>query len=531
MFSSGWMIAVTYLEWIRWVATGRLRCSDRVTWVSGAEDQAGFDALMDRASDLNVGDDHGYVLAGFCQGAPLRFEPAQSGAGLGTVWMPIDVVASFYPLSERGKRLLEADAVRANVRLEEPHFEARWADWQRRRRGDLARQRAAMLCKALNLAAVVADDSVPESVLGILSGLIAPPNAERAESLRGSISYGWALSFAVFSELAGPGARQEFSKRFGLGNLLTGMERAYAPGKPVMQSPAIPAALEMTRHLKEACGVDLPVVLVAVVLHYRHFLTTDRPVSLEALLEDLTALGVRYGPKIAALAAQSVATAMDDAAVTTLMYQAMPEAFPALTHTRPRHTLDIGARIAALKVVHPEDSDGCAVESVSLPQGAAEGARSPEEKNPDLGSDAAVNDSSPTTTKLGEVPGSMPLCIAVAQEVPKDVAATDLLTDVAVAIAESPQSLAEDANEVASASTPSSDVEAVLPPISTQAASQPTGLAEECAVMQLAGGVERSELEANSMPDLGMGTSTRRKKKKLPTDEAQVDLEIDGEDT
>ena len=56
-------VAISYLEWIRWVATGWFRCADRVVWIEGPEDQQGMDALMDRSPDLQVADDQGYVIA------------------------------------------------------------------------------------------------------------------------------------------------------------------------------------------------------------------------------------------------------------------------------------------------------------------------------------------------------------------------------------------------------------------------------------------------------------------------------------
>ena len=81
------------------------------------------------------------------------------------------------------------------------------------------------------------------------------------------------------------------------------------------------------------------------MLHYQHLLTSDRPVSLESMLEDLFELGADGGVELAALAAYVIASFMDDGAVSTLMYQAKPASFLAMKPTRLPVSIDVGGRI------------------------------------------------------------------------------------------------------------------------------------------------------------------------------------------
>jgi hypothetical protein len=506
MHSAGWMIAVSYLEWIRWVATSRLRSANRVTWVQGVDDQAGFDALMDRAPDLNVEDDHSYVLAVFSEGAPQRFEPAQAGAGLGAVWMPIDVVASFHPLSERGQRLLEADALRASVRLGEPRFEARWTYWQGRRRRELALHRAQMLCKALNLPQATSGGPVSEAVLGILSGEVPPPNADKAERLRGSMAYAWALGFGVFSQLAGEAAKKEFSARFKLPTLLLSMERDYAPGKPVMQSPAIPASQEMTRHLREACQVEAPVSLIAVVLHYSHLFLTSRHVSLESLLEDLTTLGVESGLGIAALAVESVAMAMDDTAATTLMYQATPESFPALSHARQSYSLDIGARVAAHMPQETANPKRVAESPATSTSGSTGETVKPEETDSGQRTTVSAVSTSPTEEAIGSA-GLAIIQNAAALDEPREP--TDEIGDTKASDPVDESNTEETTQSAGAAASGATLEEEVHPPVSAHT-------------------TDRVEPAAAVRPNENLHNETLTGKKKNPGAEVQAELDIGG---
>lgn len=351
MRTVGWMIAVSYLEWLRWVATSRLRSSGRVAFVRDDEDQTGFDCLMNRGPDLNIKEENGFVLAKLCGNISGRNQPVRPGAGLDEVWLSIETVESFYPVTDRGRRLLEADATRARVILGDPVFEKLWTSWQKRRLQEQTMQRSEMLCRALNLHAH-SSSSVPVDVLDILSGESALPETDRVRRFLGSSAYGWARSFTLFRRLAGDRMIEDFSKRLNLSQTLIDLDKQYPIEKPVMLSPVLPVTHEMSKYLR-AHGFTVSVALSAVVFHYRSLLETGRSISVEALLQDITLLGVEEGISISALAANCIAMAMDDAAVSALLYQSAPKHFCALENTDPPCNLNIPFRVAERSSAFP----------------------------------------------------------------------------------------------------------------------------------------------------------------------------------
>jgi hypothetical protein len=328
---------------------------------------------MDRAPDLNIEDDNGFVLAGFSEEDVRQLEPAPTGDGLGAVWIPIAAVQTFFPVSERAGRLLEADASRASAELGNPIFDRLWQHWRARRQRELINQRGRMLCKAFNLPHQGSDKVVPEAVYDLLMGLSCAPNTDKAERLRGSSTYGWALSIGIFGEYAGEDAKQELTDKLSLRESLASVGRHYTADKPVTRSPILSAGQQLTSYLRERYHASPSVVLIAVVLHYRHLFETDRSVSLESLLEDLAFVGDSEGLAAAGLAAQAIAGSMSDAAVTTLLYQSAPQEFRTLKHAAPPYPLDVSIRVKARQPIEPQNS------THSLPQDTAAPDSSPSE--------------------------------------------------------------------------------------------------------------------------------------------------------
>ncbi len=342
MISAGFMVAITYLEWIRWVAIGSLRFNNRIVRVKSVDDQIGFDGLMNSAPELDIEDDNNYVLV--LLGNEIRDDSFQLGAGLGAVHLPISAAKAFIPLTERAYRLLEADAARAAVKLEQPVFAPVWEQWLANRRAELRTHRSLLFCKALGLPTPTSYPALPETLESILRGDMQSPAAEKASRLKGSSTYAWALAFGIFGEAVGEEIKVDFSERLKVAALIKETERSYPPNKPQMLSPLVPVAVEMEAFLDSVGYADFPLCLIALVLHYQHLLSTDRPVDLGALLEDLRQLAARGGDRHASIAASFVAQAMENSAVTTLLYQSAPDHFPSLQPASAAYDLRIATK-------------------------------------------------------------------------------------------------------------------------------------------------------------------------------------------
>jgi len=325
-------VAVSYLEWIRWVATGWFRCADRIVWVHGADDQSGIDALLDRTPDLQVSDDQGYVIACLRTDSLISGRVSGRERSVGHLWLSVAAVSSFHPLSIRGARLLEADAERAAVRLGEPLFEKAWADWRDLRLEDEAHWRGLSLCAAFGLDNPVLDET-SNQVNDILAGRKAAPNAAkvREDAIDGTRALGWAsaMSIAVMDSDV-RAAFNETSEFGGVKSLIKSLRNDFDLGCPLLDDEKTVTFVRGVDEVLRKLGARvLPLDLMATVLHYRSLATSGRQLTLDALVEDLVAIALE-DPHHASLAAYFIGRSMENVAVTTLLYQSEPASYSAL---------------------------------------------------------------------------------------------------------------------------------------------------------------------------------------------------------
>lgn len=341
-------VAVSYLEWIRWIATGWFRCSDRVVWVDGTDDQQGVDALMDRTPDLQVSDDQGYLIA--CLKPDALRSGRQNGRerSVGHLWLKMAAVSSFHPLSLRGMRLLEADADRAAVQLGQPIFEKAWSDWRDRQIENEAHWRGLSLCTALGLHAP--DFSkVPFAVYEILSGASQAPNAvkSRDNSLEGTRAFGWAAALSV--ALLEPRARSAVEQSGHYNSvkaMVKGLNANFEIQSPLLEDVRMMALAYELDVIVRDVGIDsLPISVMAAVLHYRNLALTGRNVSLPALINDFTDIALE-DPQNASLSAYCIGRCMENVAVSTLLYQSDPGSYTVLTAAAGLKRLDVMALAA-----------------------------------------------------------------------------------------------------------------------------------------------------------------------------------------
>lgn len=336
-------VAVSYLEWIRWVATGWFRCADRVVWVDGADDQLGIDALLDRTPDLQVSDDQGYVIACLRPDSLISGRVVGRERSVGHLWLSVAAVSSFHPLSVRGARLLEADAERAAVRLGEPLFEKTWADWRDRRLEDEAHWRGLSLCAAFGLDKPILNET-SNQVDDILAGRNAAPNAAkvRDDAIEGTRALGWASAMSVAVMQSDVKAAFKECSEFGkVQSLIKGLRNDFDLGRPLLDDEATVTFVRDVDGVLQKLGARvLPLELMATVLHYRSLATGGRQLTLDALVDDLVAIALE-DPHHASLAAYFIGRSMENVAVTTLLYQSEPARYAALAPSAGRKQLNV----------------------------------------------------------------------------------------------------------------------------------------------------------------------------------------------
>ena len=336
-------VAVSYLEWIRWVATGWFRCADRVVWVEGGDDQSGIDALLDRTPDLQVADDLGYVIARLRSDYLISSRISRRERSVGHLWLSVAGVSSFHPLSIRGARLLEADAERAAVRFGEPLFEKAWADWRDRQLEDEAHWRGFSLCDAFGLDRPELKN-IAHQVGDILAGRKAAPNAAkvREEAIEGTRALGWASAMSVaVMEADVRAAFKETSEYVKIQKLIKARKNDFDLRRPLLDDePTVRLVRSIDGVLRKLGAQVLPLELMATVLHYRSLATGGRELTLDALVDDLVAIDLE-DPHQASLAAYFIGRSMENVAVTTLLYQSEPSRFTALAPAAGQKQLSV----------------------------------------------------------------------------------------------------------------------------------------------------------------------------------------------
>lgn len=342
-------VAVSYLEWIRWVATGWFRCADRVVFLEGPEDQSGVDALMDRTPDLQVSDDQGYVIACLKHDDLLSKRYNGRERALGQLWLSVASVSRFYPLSARGARLLEADSERAAVRLGEPLFEKAWVDWRDRRLEEEAHWRGLSLCAAFGLGMPILEN-ISSRVGDILAGRQPAPNAAdvREKAIEGTQALGWASAMSV--AVMEPEVRTAFKETpefVEIQSLIKTYRADFDLRRPLLDDETTVKFARRTDVVLRTLGAQsLPLEVMATALHYRSLATGGRQLSLNALVEDLISIALA-DLNHASLSAYFIGRSMENVAVTTLLYQSEPTRYSALAPDAVRQQLNVMMLAAA----------------------------------------------------------------------------------------------------------------------------------------------------------------------------------------
>lgn len=315
-----WMVVVTYSEWLNWMARGELRLNTRIAKVACPEDYAGFAQLMNRAPDLRIDDEQGFVLA--CLHSNFRSllgdVPGTQVPEVAT--LSLKAVANFRPVTERAARLLEGDARRARARLGEPLFESAWRKWTADKQEADADRRGRTLSSALG---VSGGDlaQIPKNVLGYLRGDQRLPNADILDGYEGGRAYGWAAAFGLLANLSNKEFKEDITKRLGLGSLIRELKNDYTFDRPVLEDSTVrTTANRVGAELRENFKVDVVIEQLVVFWHYEQQLRLGKNVELDALVMDIATLHVHCSPSAAANTAWLIGRHMEETAVSALLY-------------------------------------------------------------------------------------------------------------------------------------------------------------------------------------------------------------------
>lgn len=345
-----WMVVVIYPEWLNLMARGQIRLNMRIAKVAGPDDHAGFAQLMNRAPDLRIDDEQGFVLARLNPDfrSLLADVPGSSVPEVAT--LSLRAVAEFHPVTERAGRLLEGDARRAQARLGAPLFEPAWRKWTTEKQAADADRRGRALSKALGVPHVD-PAQIPASVLGYLRGDQRLPNAELLVQYDGGRAYGWAAAFGLLATLSNEETKKDLTKRLELGPLILARKNDYALRRPILEDQsARTTALNIGAELRDNFGVGVVIEQLAAFWHYEQQLRRGKDIELDSLVRDIATLHMHYSRTVAANTAWLIGRLMEEAAVTALLYTATPSDWPtmALTGLNPK-SFDVAQEVERMR--------------------------------------------------------------------------------------------------------------------------------------------------------------------------------------
>ncbi|MDR2200227.1 MAG: hypothetical protein LBR53_12435 [Deltaproteobacteria bacterium] len=127
------LTALSYLEWINIISEGEIRInSSRIIDINALNNAKynDFSKIFDEMPDISITDDAGYVLTLLKSDYKELFVPVKSNPDTRVRRLELSQVDKFYPLSDRGERILQTDAVKYNIILEKPLYEDYWDRWR-----------------------------------------------------------------------------------------------------------------------------------------------------------------------------------------------------------------------------------------------------------------------------------------------------------------------------------------------------------------------------------------------------------------
>ena len=342
MDHSAWMFVATYPEWLNWIAVGRIRCNGRVSRVRDSEDIDGFALLMDRAPDISIDDDQAFILAKLKPNFRSFQQDVASSNSQELTWLLIEAVDEFIPVSDRGARLIEADAQRAKAKIGSAIFQNAWHSWTAIQKDVRADCRGRTLVKVMGLGEPNLS-SIPSQISNYLSGKISLPNAEKASELRATNAFAWAASFSVFGVLVGEEEKKARTQELGLGEVIRKLRQDFSVKEPVLKERLLrDIGQKLSEVIKSRLGIDVSIPQLVVVFHYADVIASGKDVVLHSLVKDIGEVVMECGPIAGANTAYMIGRSMDDIAVTTLAYASAPLTFSSLVPGKLPCSIDVG---------------------------------------------------------------------------------------------------------------------------------------------------------------------------------------------
>jgi len=325
------IVAVSISEWLNWLEHGELRClGSRIRRVRHRDDAEGLSRVLDAAPYEKTFDEQALLLAVLKEDYLRLLDTVDSADGPDTFWLPVEAVREFLPLSERGARLLEADAERARCLVGAPKYQAAWQKWALQQNERRAHRRGIRLVHALGLEPGLPLADLPVGVPSLLDASELP-GADRRERYSGTCAMAWAEALAIARDVAGADAGAALQRNEDIRRFIEKRAMAFRLSDEDMFADDAKRVAGVVENLpRGTTGVIFPFTAAVVVCHYRHVQQRGQEFDPAVFGRNLAGVRDAYGLPYATLAAYLVGRCLGDTPVNALWYATHRASLPAL---------------------------------------------------------------------------------------------------------------------------------------------------------------------------------------------------------
>jgi hypothetical protein len=281
---------VSLTEWLNWIAYGYfiLKNDTDISFLHLTDDSfTNFIYLMYNAPHEKYNDDGSFIISQL----KLNFiDYITKLPDSDYLNVPLLCVEAFYPVSDRGSRLLSGDAKRANVVLGPPIFETLWQHWLKEQTKFKAQFRGKKFAQALSLVSPYLQifESLPKPILPFLLGEEQLPNSNKTSSLEATRAMAWARAFSMLTILLGDQIKEKLKKILDINDLIIKLKIDDNLDKPILYNSDFNIEVNnISKFLLNIGFINISFNFLLFIFYYLHILQIEKEISLDSLNKDL----------------------------------------------------------------------------------------------------------------------------------------------------------------------------------------------------------------------------------------------------
>jgi hypothetical protein len=323
MAPQGFYFIINYSEWLNWLEIGEIFRSRSFLAKVNPENDESFNIMMLKAPYEKYMDDGAFIIVKLKQDWE-KFSDKLTFKNRNYFFrLELAAASAFYPVSNRGSKLLSSDAERVGAILDEPIFEGAWSRWRAKRIEERSDWKGKKLSEILVGAKPPEPSKLPSVLLGHLRMETAIPDPGPLADLEGGLFTTWIRACSAMSSISDYyRTRLEGAK---LSEAAAVLRRNFSFQEPILAGSPYKELAESLSFNKSGW---FPLTLV--VLHYASLLMSDAEISLKSLELDLQCLCKIPPQNLPAEAAYLIGRQIGDGLMSSLVYSNNPALYTVL---------------------------------------------------------------------------------------------------------------------------------------------------------------------------------------------------------